>query len=233
MDTERLISRSALYRNIELSLWLVGVVLLSVWATQMLRQGPLVQQHSERFLARAHAATLEAPAKGHPSGNHSPIPSVDKIDTSLWSASRIEEFNKINADKNDTIGVLSIDTLGLSAPIFSGPSDFNLNRGLGWLDKTAPLSGGGNAAIAGHRDSFFRVLKDIEKGDAITVTTLDGKKEYQVTELQIVDPSDVSVLAPTAHNQITLITCYPFYHVGSAPERFIVTATENSPATLH
>ncbi|MCP8900525.1 class D sortase [Gilvimarinus xylanilyticus] len=229
MDTERLLSRSTLYRSIELSLWLVGVVLLSVWATQMLRQGPMAQQHSERFLARAHAATLETSAFD----KDSQLPSIDKIDTSLWSASRIEEFHKIDADKNDTIGVLSIDTLGLSAPIFSGPSDFNLNRGLGWLDRTAPLSGGGNTAIAGHRDSFFRVLKDIEKGDAITVTTLGGKKEYLVTELQIVDPSDVSVLAPTAHNQITLITCYPFYHVGSAPERFIVTATENSPATLH
>ncbi|UTF59092.1 class D sortase [Gilvimarinus sp. DA14] len=222
---------SALCRFVETSLWLLGIALLCVWGTQMLRQGPMAERQTDLFLARAQAAsatTTETSVSTNP-----PLTAPGDIDTSLWSPKRIEQFSAIAPASDDIIAVLEIDTLGLSAPIFTEPTDHNLNRGLGWLDKTAPVTGGGNIAIAGHRDSFFRVLKDIEIGDRIDVTTLEGEKSYTVTELQIVLPSNVSVLAPTEHNQLTLITCYPFYHVGSAPERFIVTATENSPATLH
>ncbi|WP_020208562.1 class D sortase [Gilvimarinus chinensis] len=232
MDTETAMGRvklsSYMCRFAEVGLWLVGISLLCLWGSQMLRQGPLAERQTDLFLARAQAATADPNTQPQPSLNH-----PDTIDTSLWSAKRIEQFGAIEQSKDDIIAVLKIDSLGLSAPIFTEPTDNNLNRGLGWLDKTAPVTGGGNTAIAGHRDSFFRVLKDIQIGDRIAVTTLEGEKSYTVTELQIVLPSNVSVLAPTDHNQLTLITCYPFYHVGSAPERFIVTATENSPATLH
>jgi sortase A len=81
-----------------------------------------------------------------------------------------------------------------------------------------------NAAFAGHRDTFFRKLRDVRKGDEIVFTTLAGRHRYVVSELRIVDPRDMSVLEPTPHPVLTLVTCYLFNYIGSAPERFIVRA---------
>ena len=91
----------------------------------------------------------------------------------------------------------------------------------------------GNLGIAGHRDGYFRVLKDIQFGDEMTVTTPQGTQTYVVEQLMIVDPSAVEVLYPTSKPSITLVTCYPFYFVGHAPERFIVRAVlqEEAPST--
>ena len=85
--------------------------------------------------------------------------------------------------------------------------------------------GGSNLGIAGHRDGFFRPLKDIALGDVMTLQTTRGTESFKVSSIDIVDPSDVSVLAPTETSTITLVTCYPFYYVGHAPKRFIVKAT--------
>jgi LPXTG-site transpeptidase (sortase) family protein len=82
----------------------------------------------------------------------------------------------------------------------------------------------GNVGIAGHRDGFFRALKDIAEGDAIELQTLGGRETYRVERTWIVEPEDVSVLDPTPSRSLTLVTCYPFYFVGSAPQRFIVRA---------
>jgi sortase A len=90
---------------------------------------------------------------------------------------------------------------------------------------TARLGEAGNVGIAGHRDGFFRGLKDVSTGDVIEVETLGGIETYEVTQITIVDPSAIDVLDPTPQPAITLVTCYPFYFVGSAPERYIVRAT--------
>ena len=82
----------------------------------------------------------------------------------------------------------------------------------------------GNTGLAGHRDTFFRGLKGIRTGDRITMTTTNGVLEYIVRHTRVVDPDDVSVLSPTGRPTLTLVTCYPFYYVGSAPRRFIVQA---------
>src|SRR5271163_467044 len=84
----------------------------------------------------------------------------------------------------------------------------------------------GNVALAGHRDGFFRPLKDIRLGDAISLNTLDGEFVYRVESTEVVWPSDVQVLRATRENTLTLVTCYPFYYVGSAPKRFIVRARQ-------
>ena len=97
-----------------------------------------------------------------------------------------------------------------------------LNRGAGWIEGTAGLGSSGNVGVAGHRDGFFRGLKDIKQGDAIEIATIDGSLTYQVSEIMIVDPKDVYVLEPTPDPAITLVTCYPFYFVGHAPKRYIV-----------
>jgi sortase A len=82
----------------------------------------------------------------------------------------------------------------------------------------------GNVGIAGHRDTFFRPLRNIRQGDMIALTTLEGEYRYRVVSTSVVSPSEVSVLRPTGEEVLTLVTCYPFYYVGSAPERFIVRA---------
>ena len=94
----------------------------------------------------------------------------------------------------------------------------------GHVPGTALPGDAGNAAFAAHRDTFFRPLKDVREGDEIAVATPSGNYRYVVTAISIVEPEDLSVLSPTAESVLTLITCYPFDYVGSAPQRFIVQA---------
>jgi sortase A len=115
-------------------------------------------------------------------------------------------------------------------PIYSGTTDFNLNRGAGWIEETAPVDGRGNIGIAAHRDSFFRALKDARRGQKMTLQTLQGTRYFTLANIQIINPSEISVLEPSSSSKLTLVTCYPFYHVGSAPQRYIVTATEDISA---
>jgi sortase A len=120
--------------------------------------------------------------------------------------------------------VLKIEKLNLEVPIFNGTSDLTLNRGLGRIIGTSRIDQQGNLGIAGHRDSFFRGLKDINVGDTMELKTLTGNDNYKVTSITITTPDDVGVLAPTDDSTITLVTCYPFYFVGHAPKRYIVKA---------
>ena len=76
--------------------------------------------------------------------------------------------------------------------------------------------------LAGHRDGFFRVLKDVKIGDMIHVQSLDATTRYRISEIKIVEPTDVYVLDPTQSATVTLVTCYPFYFIGEAPQRYIV-----------
>ena len=147
-------------------------------------------------------------------------------DQSLWSESRRAAYQEsLSVSAGMPSGVLSIPRFSLRVPIFDGTGEFELNRGVGHIEGTAFPGTSGNAGIAGHRDGFFRVLKDIEVGDVISVRTRDGDTSYLVEETLIVDPEDVYVLDPTDLATITLVTCYPFYIAGNAPRRFIVRGT--------
>ena len=110
--------------------------------------------------------------------------------------------------------------------MFEGTDDLVLNRGLGWIVGTARPGDTGNIGIAGHRDGFFRGLKDIAAGDTMELETQGRRATYVVDEIEIVTPEQVEVLKPRAAPAITLVTCYPFYFIGDAPRRFIVHATE-------
>ena len=143
----------------------------------------------------------------------------------LWAEKRINEYEeslKVVADA--PLAIFTIPKLDIQVPVFNGTDDFNLNRGVGRIIGTAPIDTDGNLGIAGHRDGFFRGLKDIAVGDRIELLSAGGTATYAVDSIQIVDPSDVSVLDPTDDRTITLVTCYPFYYVGHAPKRFIVKA---------
>ena len=123
-----------------------------------------------------------------------------------------------------TIGRIEIPRLSLSVMTREGADAATLRRAVGHVPSTALPGEPGNAAFAGHRDTFFRKLRDVRKGDEIVFTTSAGTHRYVVNELRVVQPSDVSVLEPTASPVLTLVTCYPFNYIGPAPERFIVRA---------
>lgn len=147
-------------------------------------------------------------------------------DTALWSPERIAAYQRGATDQRMTaIGLLTIEGLDIHAPIFRGESDAVLDRGVGWIENTSRLGTAGNTGLAAHRDGFFRPLKDVEIGARVTVSTLIGDRHYRVTGMDVVMPDDVYVLEQTSKDTLTLITCYPFYFVGSAPQRFVVYAT--------
>jgi sortase A len=126
-----------------------------------------------------------------------------------------------------SIGEIQIPRLGLSATVVQGESPAILQRAVGHLADTALPGEAGNVVLAGHRDTFFRPLKHVRAGDAITLKTRDGDFEYRVESTAVVAPSHVDVLQPTGGRTLTLITCFPFSYLGSAPDRFIVRAREN------
>lgn len=122
------------------------------------------------------------------------------------------------------IGRIDIPRLRVSVIVIEGTSNTTLRRAVGHIPGT-PLPGQrGNVAISGHRDTFFRPLRNIRHNDIITVTTPFGEYRYRVVSTRIVSPSNVAVLDPNDNEILTLVTCYPFYFVGSAPDRFIVRA---------
>lgn len=122
------------------------------------------------------------------------------------------------------LGRLEIPRIGLSAMVVEGDGAADLERAVGHIPGTALPGERGNAAFAGHRDTFFRPLAAIHPGDMMSIATLQGTYRYQVEFTRIVRPTDVSVLYPTGQDTLTLVTCYPFHYVGAAPMRFIVRA---------
>lgn len=125
---------------------------------------------------------------------------------------------------DDLVGRIEVPRLRLSAIVVQGEDDATLSRAVGHLAGTALPWERGNAVLAGHRDTFFRPLQHIRVGDAIRMTTARGTFDYRVVATEVVDPDDLSVLAPTPVRALTLVTCYPFVYVGTAPQRFIVHA---------
>jgi sortase A len=155
-----------------------------------------------------------------------------------WSFQRTErrQFERLRIDRiaapgvippaaaGGLIGRIDIPRLDLSVVVIEGTSSTNLRRAVGHIRGTALPGQHGNTGISGHRDTFFRPLRNIHKGDVITLTTLAGQYRYRVVSTTIVKPSDVAVLNSDGSETLTLVTCYPFYFVGAAPDRFIVRA---------
>jgi sortase A len=122
------------------------------------------------------------------------------------------------------IGRIDIPRIGISAIVIEGTGSATLRRAVGHIPGTALPGGPGNIGVSAHRDTFFRPLRNIQRNDIITFTTLLGEYRYRVVSTKIVGPDDVAVLDPAGNEILTLVTCYPFYFVGSAPNRFIVRA---------
>ncbi len=126
------------------------------------------------------------------------------------------------------IGSLEVRRLQISTMIVPGDQGRSLQRGVGHIRGTAIPGAAGNCGIAGHRDTFFRRLQHIELGDTIRITTPSAVRLYQVAWRRIVEPTAVDVLAPSDSSFLTLVTCYPFEYLGSAPQRYVVRAVETS-----
>jgi sortase A len=115
-----------------------------------------------------------------------------------------------------------IPKIKLDAIVVEGASPRQLSAGPGHLDRTAMPGEPGNAVITAHRDTFFRHIYELNQGDEITVLRNGQTFRFSVTGKKVVKPDDVSVLRPTPDAQLTLITCYPTYYIGPAPERLVV-----------
>jgi len=207
--------RGGARRLIEWTLLAVGAVLLVFYAAAR------IHGEAGRRAGLRQFASLE---KGVHRASLT-LPSPSAVDDRLWSAKRIVAFKEtLTLKVAPPIAVLRIPRIGLEVPVLEGTDEVNLNRGVGRIEGTATPGGGGNLGIAGHRDGFFRGLKDVARGDAITLETLSGPETYVIDSIKIVTPDDVSVLDPTTQPVLTLVTCFPFYFVGDAPERYIVRA---------
>jgi sortase A len=198
------------WRTAEITAWMVGFVCLAVWT-----HGRFTAEVGRREAIGAFYHASPSPRFG----------SVPAPDQSLWSPQRVRAWEQAQAQPaSATLGILRIPRIRVEVPIFEGTDDRVLDRGAGHIEDTSIPGERGNSGIAGHRDGFFRPLKEVRAGDELEIETTGGTARYRVERTLVVDPEDVSVLDPTPTDAVTLVTCYPFYFVGSAPQRFIVRA---------
>jgi len=205
-------------RSLSRILFVSGALLLGFWA--------IARLHA---LAGSAVALAQIPEPSTTTSSSVTTTDGSQVDTSLWAPKRIAQFEEaLHIAGEPPMAILSVSRIGIRVPVFRGTDEMTLNRGAGWIESTPVPGTSGNAGIAGHRDGFFRPLKDIAVGDTIEMRTLHGIQTFVVQTLSVVDPSNVDVLAPTKEPALTLVTCWPFYYVGSAPKRFIVRAVRTS-----
>jgi sortase A len=198
-------------RIAERILLVIGLSLLAGWAAARFH-GSMA---SDAAIKRFHASQNQGSA------------STAVVDFADWSPQRIAAYKDSLAAKKDLpLAILRIPKINLEVPVFSGTDDLTLNRGAGWIAGTAQIGQPGNIGIAAHRDGFFRGLKDVGGNDVIEMDLPGRTDQYIINNIQIVSPDNVSVLDATQAPTLTLVTCYPFYFVGSAPRRYIVTASK-------
>ena len=207
----------------ERALFGIGLAFVSAWLV-IAAYGTIASSFALWEFDRAVAASAADAQAAVPSTS-------DEPEFSLWDPKRIAAYNQsLIGWKSSPLAVMRMERLGLRVPIFEGTGDAQLNRGAGWIEGTARPADQGNVGVAGHRDGFFRPLKDAKVGDRIELSTGETTTVYVVDEISIVTPQDVHVLQPRERPSLTLVTCYPFYFVGSAPQRYIVHASVIDPA---
>jgi sortase A len=213
--------------RLERVLFAVGFALLTVWGAAWVHR----TVSSRATVARFYANNVE----GHSDAAQQVLDPAtgSAVDFSLWSAKRIDAFkNSLTLNTKAPLAVIRVPKIHLEVPVFDDTDDFTLNRGLGRIHGTAQIGQIGNLGLAGHRDGFLRGLKDVAAGDEIDLVRQEGTDFYVISRIQIVSPDDVSVLNPTPTPTLTLVTCFPFYFIGNAPQRYIVTASlKNSGQT--
>lgn len=210
---------SKVLRRTQLVLLIVGVLCMGIFIAAHIHKSVLSRAAMIRF------ETLKAER----SDDNIVSISLDqqfKFDFSFWDEGRIAAYQQsLSKHFEPPLAVLRIAKVHLEVPVLNGIDDLSLNRGVGYIPGTYRPGEAGNVGIAGHRDGFFRVLKDVGPGDMIELETVGRIDIYRVDQIVIVDKHDASVLKPTPLPSLTLVTCYPFYFIGSAPKRYIVIAS--------
>lgn len=194
--------------------WLIA----TLWAEFGYRAALVAFEQARPVVALAQAADPERAPGQAALGYAQP-------DQSLWSTGRVRQYAEARWDVPLTPeAVIRIRSLGLEVPVFPGATEANMTRGAGRIGGSPRFGEAGNVSVSSHRDGYFRRLEDIQVGDEIVVDTRAATYRYVVEEIRITDPTDTVVLWPGDLPELTLITCYPFNFIGSAPQRFVVRA---------
>lgn len=217
-------SKKPVLRWIERALLIVAVLCLGSWAYSWL-DSAYYQYRENQILDESLSQAPEAPPAASSPGQSS-ASETDSLGSFQPRSAAPQEAPppRKPLEEGELVGRIEIPRLGISSIVLEGVDTRTLRRGVGHIPETAPPGTPGNVGLAAHRDSFFRGLKDIRKNDLIRLRTLAGSYQYRVESTEIVTPEDTQVLADTGLPELTLVTCYPFYYVGSAPKRFIVHA---------
>lgn len=188
-------------RPLRIALVIVGVLALAYCALTYV-EAELFQASQARKFTRALEAHRKAPPR--PRSMRRPPPARPR--------------------DGEVIARIEIPRIGLSAMVVEGDGKSELRRAAGHIPGTALPGEPGNVAIAAHRDTFFRRLRRLKQGDTLILSSLEGAWRYRVVSMRVVKPDNLTVLFPTGRDTLTLITCFPFDYLGSAPERFVVRA---------
>ena len=190
---------------------LAVAVFMLAWCGYVYGSSWLFQRHAQARLADAvrERVNIAAQRDALPESEDAGAPEAGMPDASL---------------PEGLIGNIAIARLGISVVLMEGTGESVLQHAAGHVAGTSLPGEPGNVGVAAHRDTFFRPLQNVRSSDVIVLTTPTGEYEYRVVAVKIVNPSDVEVLSATQGETLTLVTCYPFYFIGSAPERFIVRA---------
>jgi len=172
--------------------------------------------------------TCEADVSQLPESQPSPPNVVKEPETANyrdWAPARVLAHEKsLKRELRGIVGRLLIPAVNLNVMVLEGTDPWTLNRAVGHIEGTALPGRAGNVGISAHRDGYFRNLGHIARGDEISILTPEKTYTYAVESTHIVNPGDIEVLAPSDQPVLTLVTCFPFYFVGDAPQRFIVKA---------
>lgn len=200
-------------RLARLCLLVVGIVCLGIYSESYLYRTVYQLYESWRFDHAPEAEAPLAPEPAKPIVLPAVLPDPDRGSPS-----------PLPSQIGGVVGRISIPRLHLSAIVEEGVDEATLARAVGHIPGTALPGETGNIGIAGHRDTFFRKLKDLQPKDEIDLTTHSGRFRYIVESLTVVEPGDVSVLEAKGGKILTIVTCFPFQYIGNAPRRFIVHA---------
>lgn len=199
------VSRPAL-RLTEAGLWILAISTLG-YCSYAYASAALYQHREKAVFAEAQAQARQTPDAASPMTASFPLPLA----------------------RGEMLGILDIPRIGLSSVVEQGSDAHVLRNSVGHIPGTALPGESGNTALAAHRDTYFRHLSELRPGDQILFHSMVGTYRYTVQSTRIVPPTDTGVLASTRKPTLTLVTCFPFYYVGSAPKRFVLVATENNP----
>ncbi|MGH9443759.1 MAG: class D sortase [Thermoanaerobaculia bacterium] len=213
-------ARTRFLRWTERLLWWSGALLLG-WCAAVVAESRVYQIFAGRSLDRMRED------RGENTRPVSPLPGAGGAESAGETASSggpPAEAPEPAPRAGGLIGRLKVPRIGLSVIVLEGDNSRDLRLGIGHIPGTPFPWESGNAALAGHRDTFLRPLRGVHDGDRVEVATPRETYHYVVDSIRIVSPDDVGVLASTEASSLTLVTCYPFYYVGNAPKRFVVRA---------